>query len=90
MFKNVHTFTKENGCRQLLKSKYFINISKKNKLHRDWKYTWNLDPVCCCVYFKFLNVDDQKIAAGRHGIIKGTGQLNEFTYFKDALTLKWK
>lgn len=37
-----------------------------------------------------LNADEQMTAAERHGIVKGTAELNQPRYFRDVLTLKWK
>lgn len=40
----------------------------------------------CCFFF-FLIADKQLTAAGRHGIVKGTADINQHRYFKNALTL---
>ena len=38
----------------------------------------------------FLIADGQMTAAKRHKIPRGTAELNQPRYFRDALTLKWK
>lgn len=37
----------------------------------------------------FLNADEQVKTPERHEIVKGTAELNQPKYFRDALTLKW-
>lgn len=36
-----------------------------------------------------LNAEEQMTDAERHGIVKGTGELNQARHFRDALNLKW-
>ena len=36
----------------------------------------------------YLNVDEQKTAGKRHGLVKRTAKLNQLTYFRAILTLK--
>lgn len=36
-----------------------------------------------------LNAEEQMTDAERHGIVKGTGELNQPRHFRDALNLKW-
>lgn len=56
---------------------------------KDGAYTGSLGPVWYCTDFGFFD-EKQRTAAKRPGIERGTDEINQSRYFKNALTFKKK